>query len=80
MTKKARTALLTFILFQLALIGLLRQMNQVLFIEVQDIGLKHRMAQQKLNRAHIEFLNAKRLLPKLAKQQGFIQRELQGEI
>ena len=80
MTKKARIAVLIFILIQLAAMGVLRQMNQVLFIKVQDTGLQYRLAQQSLNRAHIDFLNAKRSLPKLAKQQGFVERGYQNDL
>ena len=80
MTKKARIAVLTLILIQLAAMGVLRQMNQVLFINVQDTGLQQRLAQQALNRAHIDFLNAKRALPKLAKQQGFVERGYRDDI
>jgi|AACY02.10.fsa_nt_gi hypothetical protein len=80
MTKKARIAVLTLILIQLAAVGVLRQMNQVLFIKVQDTGLQQRLAQQALNRAHIDFLNAKRSLPKLAKQQGFVERGYRNDI
>ena len=80
MTQKARTALSILILLQLASLGILRQINQSLFTEIQDIGLEHRLVQQALNRAHIEFLNAKRLLPKIAQQQGFVHREHQANV
>ena len=74
MTKKARIAITVLILAQLFALVVVRQSNQVLFTKVQDTGLQHRIAQQKLNRSNIDFLNAKRALPVIAQKQGFVQR------
>ena len=59
----------------LLMLVMIRQVNQVLFIHIQEINKEKRIMQQNLNTSTIQYLKTRRKVPKWAKEQGYVMRE-----
>tara|TARA_B100001115_G_C15646661_1_gene311367 strand:+ start:208 stop:441 length:234 start_codon:yes stop_codon:yes gene_type:complete len=75
MISKTRMFSLLLIVVMLLMLVLIRQVNQVLFIHIQEINKEKRIMQHQLNASTIQYLKARRKVPAWAKKQGYVMRE-----
>lgn len=75
MISKTRMFSLLLIVVMLLMLVLIRQVNQVLFIHIQEINKEKRIMQHQLNASTIQYLKARRKVPVWAKKQGYVMRE-----
>lgn len=77
MTFKSRMVSIFLIAVMLLGLVMIRQANSVLFIKIQDMNREQRVAQQLRNQSLIKYLEARRSVPKWAKDHGYIMKEHQ---
>ncbi|MCP8352537.1 hypothetical protein [Candidatus Synchoanobacter obligatus] len=74
MTKSARTVLIFSLVFQLLVLLVLRQENQIRFIQLQEIHRDQRIEQQQLNKVLVAYLSAEETLYQWGINEGFVTR------
>ena len=77
MTFKARMVSIVLIAMMLLGLVMVRQVNSVLFIKIQEMNREQRVAQQLRNQSLIKYLEARRSVPSWAKNHGYIMKEHQ---
>lgn len=74
MTKNTRMLFLLLSLLMLLGLIIVRQVNQVKFIRIQDISREQRLMQQSVGQTQRDYLLEKNKVPSWAKQNGYVIR------
>lgn len=80
MIKRARKLILILNILMLFALIEVRQESQLAFAKLQKISGDQRVQRQVLNQVKLDYLKALNVVPKVAKEKGFVEREVKDGV